>query len=139
MEKGLRWLVIVLAWIGAIAVLSAIVWGGFYFAFAHFAGGTCTDSEQQLLKAPNGGRTIKTFHRECGGVYSGYFVYLSTGNPNKGYEYTPIATFDHVALGQVSVRWNGSDEVDITYPPSGKVGDVYGKVLGVRVVLNPPL
>lgn len=64
---------------------------------------------------------------------------LSTGNPNKGYEYTPIAEIDDVASGQVSVHWNGPNEVDIAYPSSAKVGDTYAKVLGVRVVLTPPL
>jgi hypothetical protein len=47
------------------------------------------------------------FHRECGGLFEGYFVYVSTGNPNKGYEYTPIIELQNVDPGQVSVRWNG--------------------------------
>ncbi|HKO18415.1 MAG TPA: hypothetical protein VJU82_05980 [Acidobacteriaceae bacterium] len=130
---------IIFAWIGVAAVFCAAGWGISYLALGHFAGGNCTDTEQQLLRSPDGIRTIKSFHRECGRVFSGYFVYLSTGNPNKGYEYTPIAEFDHVGPGQVSARWNGPNEVDITYPISAKIDDVYAKVLGVRVVLNPPL
>lgn len=139
MEKELRWFVIVLACIGAAAILCAAVWSVGYLAFEHFGGGNCTDTEQQVLKAPDGSRTIKSFHRECDSVSGAYFVYLSTGNPNKGYEYAPIAEIDDVAPRQVSVHWNGSNEVDITYPRSAKVGDTYAKVLGVRVILNPPL
>lgn len=33
MEKQLRWFVIVLAWIGAIAILVAAGWGALHFAF----------------------------------------------------------------------------------------------------------
>jgi hypothetical protein len=82
--------------------------------------------------------SIKSFHRECGG-FQFYSIYLSTGNPNKGYEYTPIAGFKDVAPGQVSVTWDGPEKVIISYPNSAKVEDVYAKVLGVHVVLNPPL
>lgn len=139
MEKQFRWFVIVLAWIGAIAFLGAIAWGVFFFAFKDFAGGNCTDTEQRILISPDGSHSIKSFHRECGGLFHGYFVYLSTGNPNKGYEYTPIAEFKDVAPGQVSAYWDGPEKVIISYPSSAKVEDVYAKVLGVRVVLNPPL
>jgi hypothetical protein len=109
MEKQLRWFVTVLAWIGAIAILGAVGRGALYFAFKDFAGGNCTDTEQKVLAAPapNETRSVKMFHRECGGQYESYFVYISTGNPNKGYEYTPIIELENVSTGHVSVRWNG--------------------------------
>jgi hypothetical protein len=138
MEKELRWYVIVLAWIGLISIFGAIGWGIFYLAFRNFAGGNCTDTEVKIVSSPDGAHSIKSFHRECG-QFSGYFVYLSTGNPNKGYEYTPITEIENVAPGQVSAHWNGADEIDVVYPPSAKVSDTYAKVLGVRVVLSPPL
>ena len=58
--------------------------------------GNCTDTEQKILSSPNGSHSIKSVHRECGSFHF-FFIYLSTGNPNKGYEYTPIAEFKDVA------------------------------------------
>ena len=141
MEKQLRWLVIVLAWIGAIAILGSVGWGALHFAFKDFAGGNCTDTEQKILvaPAPNETRSVKMFHRECGGLFDGYFVYMSTGNPNKGYEYTPIIELRNVAPGQVTVRWNGPNELAVEYPQSAMVVEAYAKIFDVHVVLNPPL
>jgi len=115
MEKQLRWFVILFAWIGVIATLGAILWGAFFLAFKNFAGGNCTDTEQRILASPDGRRSTKSFHRTCGSN-DFYEVDLSTGNPNKGYEYTPIAGFRDVAPGQVSVRWTGASTVEISYP-----------------------
>ena len=109
--------------------------------FEGFAGGNCIDTEQQVNASPDGKHTVKGFHRACGtnDSYAFYFVYLSTGNPNPGYEYTPIVTIKGVAPGQVSMAWDGPDQVSVTYPSSAKVGDAYANVLDVRVVLHPPL
>jgi hypothetical protein len=98
MEKGVPWIIIPLACIGAIAIIGAAVWGGLYLAFRNLDGADCTDTEQKTLSSPNGGHTVKSIYRECGGP-SSYFVYLSTGNPNKGYEYTPIAEIENVVQG----------------------------------------
>jgi hypothetical protein len=68
-----------------------------------------------------------------------YFVYMSTGNPNKGYEYTPIIEPQNVAPGQVSVHWYGPNELAVEYPRSAKVVEAYAKIFDVHVVLNPPL
>jgi len=131
--------VIALAWVGAIALLSAIGWGGFCLAFKNFAGGNCTDTEQKILLSPDGIHSIKSFRRECGGQFNGFFVYLSTGNPNKGYEYTPIVAIQAVPAGQVSVRWTGPNVLEVAYPRSAKVVEAYATIFNVRVVLNPPL
>ena len=139
MEKGLRWFVIALAWVGAAAILAGAGWGAFYLAFGHAAGANCTDTEEKISAAPGGEHTARSFRRECGGEFNGYFVYLSTGNPNKGYEYTPIVEIQGVTPGQVSVLWNGPNELDVMYPRSATVVDAYAKIFGVHVVLNPPL
>jgi hypothetical protein len=139
MERALHWFVIVLAWVGAIALLGAIGWGGFYLAFRNFAGGNCTDTEQKIALSPDGIHSVKSFHRNCGGQFDGFFVYLSTRNPNKGYEYTPIVEIQNVSAGQVSVRWNGPNELDVDYPGSAKVVEAYATIFNVRVVLNPPI
>jgi hypothetical protein len=137
-------------WQGARIVLEvigviALAWGGGVLFLRHmfkdFAGGNCTDSDQRIISAPDGKHTIKSFHRVCGGdaEHAWDFVYLSTGNPNPGYEYTPIVTVKNVAPGQTSIAWKGSDQIVLTYPSSADIGDAYAKVLDVRVVLNPPL
>lgn len=120
-------------WLGFTSLMKA--------AFKDFAGGSCTDTEQRIVASPDGKHTLKSFHRACGGnEYHGWtFVYLSTGNPNKGYEYTPIVTIEDVAPGQTSAEWDGPDEIRVRYPATAKVGDAYAKVLDVRVVLDPPL
>ena len=136
MERKLRWFVVVLAWIGGIAIFGAVVFGALYLGARYIIARQCRDTEQQVLTSPNGARRVKAFHQECG-ANSAYLVSLSTGM--KQPEYVSIADFDDVGPGQVSVHWNGSNEVDITYPRSAKVQDAYAKILGVRVVLNPPL
>jgi hypothetical protein len=122
----------------------ALVWGGGVLLLRHmfkdFAGGQCTDSEQRILTSPDGKHSIKSFHRVCGDDKHAWdFIYLSTGNPNPGYEYTPIVTVKNVASGQTSVEWDGSSQVSVNYPASAEIGDAYAKVLDVRVVLNPAL
>jgi len=84
---------------------------------------------------------LKSLHRVCGGneYHAWGFVYLSTGNPNAGYEYTPIVTVENVAPGQTSAEWLGPNEIRVRYPSTATVDDAYAKVLGVRVVLDPPL
>jgi hypothetical protein len=145
MSRSFRWLHILLEVIGGIAVVSAVaalvVWLGFIKPMENFAGGNCTDTEQEILASPGGKHTAKTYHRVCGSdgqqLYSGYSVFLSTGNPNKGYEYTPIVGIKDVAPHQVSVAWDGPDQLSVSYPLTAKLEDVYATVLGVMVVMEP--
>jgi hypothetical protein len=122
----------------------ALGWGGSVLLLGHmfkdFAGGNCTDTDQRILTSPDGTHSIKSFHRVCvDDMHAWDFFYLSTGNSNPGYEYTPIVTVKNVTPGQTSVEWDGSDQVSVKYPASAEIGDTYAKVLGIRVVLNPPL
>lgn len=99
----------------------------------------CKDTEQVMLKSPDGKQTIRAFHEECS-TYRDYTVELSSGLTGFGVpRYISIAEFYDVGPGQVSVAWNGSSEVDITYPKSAKIGNVSAKMRGVRIVLKPPL
>jgi hypothetical protein len=144
MPTSIRWVHIALEILGVIALIVALGWlalWALFRPFKNFAGSNCTDTEQRVLASPDGKHTIKSFHRVCGtnDAHPWDFVYLSTGNSNPGYEYTPIATIKNVAPGQTSVAWNGSDEVSITYPSSAELGDVYAKVLDIRVTLVPKL
>jgi len=142
MPRFLNGLRIVLDVIGVGAIMYLLFIWCVGAMFKGFAGVSCTDTDQKIITSPDGKHTIKSFHRSCGSPpsgYGGYFVYLSTGNPNKGYEYAPIADFDQASEGQVSVVWEDADQVSITYPPSAKIGDVYAKVLGVRVILHPEI
>ncbi|MGC1300454.1 MAG: hypothetical protein WA869_35955, partial [Alloacidobacterium sp.] len=94
----------------------------------------------RILASPDGKPTIKSFLRVCGDDSHAWdFIYLSTGNPNPGYEYTPIVTVKNVAPGQTSVKWQGSGQVSVRYPASAEIGDAYAKVLDIRVVLDPAL
>jgi hypothetical protein len=105
-----------------------------------FAGGSCTDTDQRILASPDGKRSIKSFHRVCGDEKHAWdFIYLSTGNPNPGYEYTPIVMVKNVAPRQTSVEWEGSGQVSVRYPSSAEIGYAYAKVFDIRVVLNPSL
>jgi hypothetical protein len=140
MNKFWQNLRIALEVVGVIALL----WGGgvlfLQHMFKNFAGGNCTDTEQRLFVSPDGKHTVKSFHRVCGDEKHAWdFVYLSTGNSNPGYEYTPILTVHNVDPGQTSVTWNGPEQISVTYPDSAEIDDAYAKVLGVRVVLHPDL
>jgi hypothetical protein len=128
--------------IGAAAILGLLGWFALKAVFApfkDFAGGACTDTELNIQASPDAAHTLKTFHRECGSNYDFYFVYLSTGNPNPGYEYTPIVELKNLAPGSASVKWDRADQITVTYPSSATVVDAYAKTFGVRVVLNPPV
>ncbi len=145
MPRSMRWLHITLEVIGVMTVLvgtgALLVWLALIRPMRNFAGGNCTDTEQKLLKSSDGKRSVKSFHRVCGSdgkeLYSGYSVFLSTGNPNPGYEYTPIAGIRNVGTNAVSVSWDGPDQIAVRYPSTGKLEDVYATVLGVRVVMEP--
>ena len=91
--------------IGGIALVAGLGWLAFYFLFivpmSHFSDGNCSpDTEQRIVNAPDGGaHNFKSFHRTCG-QYNFFFAYLSTGNPNKGYEYEPILELKNVVQGR---------------------------------------
>jgi hypothetical protein len=68
-----------------------------------------------------------------------FFVYISTGNDNPGYEYAPIVQINDVGPRQASAHWDGTDQLVVTYPSSATIVDAYAKTFGVRVILNPPL
>ena len=95
MEKQLRWFVIVMACIGAIAILGAMGWGALFFAFKDFAGGNCTDSEQKILFAPDGSHSIKSFHRNCGGFVKADEIRTRLARAHSAYTWTGQADSDH--------------------------------------------
>jgi hypothetical protein len=119
-----RWMRISLQVVGAatiiVGICGLIFWVVFVRPFRNFVGGNCTDTEERVLASPSGKQTVKSFHRECG-TYHFYFVYLSTGNPNSGYEYTPIVELKNLAPGQASVSWDSADQLSVNYPSSSEV------------------
>jgi hypothetical protein len=130
--------------IGVLAIIAGLGWlalWAIFRPFKNFAGGDCADTEERIVTSPNGNHTIKSFHRVCGvngeKLFSGYFVYLSTGNPNVGYEYTPIVELKNVAPNQTSVSWDNPEQISVTYPSSAEVVDAYAKTFGVNVLLHP--
>ena len=105
---------------------------------SHFSDGNCSpDTEQRLVNAPDGGaHNFKSFHRTCG-QYNFFFAYLSTGNPNKGYEYEPILELKNVGPGAATAVWEGPNRIAVTYPKSAEVVDAYAKSFGIDIVLRP--
>jgi len=141
MLKVTRWAHISLEVIGFFALIAALAWGVLYAIsrpFKHFTDGDCSpDTEQRIIASPDGQHTVKSFHRSCGSTYDFYFAYLSTGNPNPGYEYEPIIELKNVAPGQASMAWNGSDQLVATYPDTAEVVDAYAKTFGITISLHP--
>jgi hypothetical protein len=121
MPRPARWIHLSFEVIGVTTVIVGVgwllFWGLFIWPMSHFGGGHCTDTDQRVLASPDGKRTIKTFHRTCGtnDNHPWDFVYLSTGNPNAGYEYTPIVTIESVASGQTSVVWDSPEQISVSY------------------------
>jgi hypothetical protein len=66
-------------------------------------------------------------------------IYLSTSKLDYGCDYIPIAELEHTNAGKVTVAWDGSDLISITYPGYARVDQALIKTLGVRGILNPPL
>jgi hypothetical protein len=146
MLKSTRWLHILLEVVGGLSIIAGLAFLALYvvsYPLRHFSGGNCDDADQRIIISPDGKHTIKSFHRACGAgaerPFSYYLVYLSTGNPNPGYEYTQIVEIRDVAPGQTSVAWDGPDEISVSYPSSANVGEAYAKTFGIRIVLHPPL
>jgi hypothetical protein len=146
MRRPVRGVHIFLEVVGGISILAGLAWLALYalsYPFRHFSGGNCDDAEQKFITSPDGKHTIKSFHRACGAgnerPYSFYLVYLSTGNPNPGYEFTQVVEIRDVAIGQTTAAWDGPDQLSVTYPSSATVGEAYAKTFGVRIVLHPPL
>jgi hypothetical protein len=141
MLKGMRRVHIALEVVGGLAIAGALGWLAIYaisWPFRHFTDGDCSpDTEQRMVSSPDGQHTVKSFHRSCGSTYDFYFAYLSTSNPNPGYEYEPILELKNVAAGQASIAWEGSDQLTVTYPNSAEVVDASAKTFGVTIVLHP--
>lgn len=123
-------------------MVAGLGWLAFYFFFinpmSHFSDGNCSpDTEERLVNAPDGGaHNFKTFHRTCG-EYNFFFAYLSTGNPNKGYEYEPILELKNVSPGAVTAVWDGPNRIVVTFPRSAEVVDAYARTFGIDIVLHP--
>ncbi len=136
-RKG-GWAHILLEIVGALAIIVGLGWWAFYMAFRNLAGGNCTDTERQTLASPDNKHSVMSLHRECG-THTSFFVYISTGNDNPGYEYAPIVQINDVGPRQASAHWDGTDQLVVTYPSRATIVDAYAKTFGVRVILNPPL
>lgn len=141
MSKSFGWVHILLEVIGGLALVAGLGWLALYFLFivpmSHFSDGNCSpDTEQRLVNAPNGGaHNFKSFHRTCG-QYNFFFAYLSTGNPNKGYEYEPILELKNVAPGTATAVWEGPNRIVVTFPKSAEVIDAYARSFGIDIVLH---
>jgi hypothetical protein len=135
MSNSSRWLYILP---GVVVVATGIGYTALHFMFRDFAGAHCTDTGQQTIASPDKKHTIMSYYRECGGP-TFLFVNIATGNTNSGYEYIPIVQIDDVVPDKTSVRWDGPDQLVVTYPPTAKVEEAYAKILGVFVRLDPPL
>ena len=140
----MRWIHISLEVIGGLTIIAGLGWLAlwlFFYPMRNFAGGNCDVSEQQLTTSPDGRHTIKSFHRVCGAgaerPYSFFDVYISTGNPNKGYEYAPIVMLRDIAPHQASVRWDSATQLSVSFPDTTVVDDAYAKTFGVNIVLHP--
>jgi hypothetical protein len=144
MSKPVRWVHISLEIIGGLTVVAGLGWLALWLVFLpfkNFAGGNCDDSEQQIIPSSDGRHTVKSFHRVCGAgterPYSFFEVYISTGNPNKGYEYAPIVGLRNIAPHQASVVWDSPSQLSVYFPNSAGVDDAYAKTFGVNIVLHP--
>jgi hypothetical protein len=141
MPRPFRWFHITLEVVGALTIIARLGWIALYaisYPFRHFTDGNCSpDTEQTLVNAPDGGaHNLKSFHRTCGS-YDFFFAYLSTGNPNQGYEYEPILELKNVGPGAATAVWEGPNRIVVTYPKSADVVDAYARSFGIDVVLRP--
>ncbi len=44
-----------------------------------------------------------------------------------------------MAVGEVTVAWDSTNQLSVTYPPSAEVVDAYAKTFDVQIVLHPSL
>ena len=148
MPKSSRWFHVSLEIVGGLAIIVGLVWFVSHLpvlilslAFKNFSGANCDDSEQQTLASPDGKHSVKSYHRVCGAgderPYSFFIVDISTGNDNKGYEYTPIVSLRNIAPHAASVVWDSADKVSVYYPATAGVDDAYARTFGVNIVLHP--
>jgi hypothetical protein len=124
--------------VGAIAIVISIGFFSLRNFSRDFSSGNWIDSNEQIIEAPHGLHTVKTFHRSSG-PENFFLVYLSTGDPNQSDQYIEIVELRDVASGQASVTWDGTDRLLVKYPSSAKVVSAYAQTHDVRVILSPPL
>lgn len=148
MSKSFRWVHTSLEIIGGLTLIAGLAWFIVHLptlilglAFKNFSGANCDDSEQQTIASPDGKHSVKSFHRVCGAglerPYSYFVVDISTGNDNKGYEYTPIVGLRDIAPHEASVVWDSPDQLSVYYPATAGVDDAYARTFGVNIVLHP--
>ena len=144
MRTKVRWLHLLLEIIGGLTVCAGIAWLALWVIlrpFKNFAGGNCDDSELQVIGSPDGHHSVKSFHRLCGAgserPYSFFDVYISTGNPNKGYEYAPVVILRNVGAREAAVTWDSASQLSVRYPDTAQVDDAYARTFGVNIVMHP--
>ena len=148
MPRSFRWVHISLEAVGGFALLAGVGWTILHLpvlilglAFRNFSGANCDDSEQQTIVSPDGNHSVKSYHRVCGAgnerANSFFVVDISTGNDNKGYEFTPIVSLRDLAPRTASVVWDSAEQVSVYYPATAGVDNAYARTFGVNIVLHP--
>lgn len=142
MPKTNRWIHLGLEGIGILAITAGLIRLVFYLflvlPFRNFTDGNCHTTEEITKTSPNGRHTIRIVSSQCG-PFSHYFVYLKTGNDNKGFEETAIVWLRNNGSLTATARWNGDDQLSVQYSQPAEIMDAYQRTLGVDVLLDPTL
>jgi hypothetical protein len=120
--------------VGGIAICLCLLWYVMYKIGPLNGSAPCVDTQITNTHSPGGKETAQQRFQTCGG-YSSVEVLLNV--PGTESNFMRVISLAKTSPSQVSVKWTGPNDLEITFPASAEIEEAYGVVWGVTIARNP--
>lgn len=119
--------------VGGIAICYCLLWYALSRTGGLNAPSSCLDTNVTTVHSPGGTEVARQRLRTCGS-HSSVEVLLNV--PETESNFMRVISLAKVPVNQVSFRWTGPRDLEITFPEDADIEEAYGVVWGVTITRN---